>query len=157
MSYERIISGLMTNLSTVSGLSREQVFDYEPTAINPQSKRPVCYILFDDMTRGDGAKPSVGQVVKVSYSILVRVCFLWLDNEQAEKEILPFLNSIPACIDHDPRLATMLNGDNAGYLGGLAFIGSSQGVFVTIGKTQYRAIDFQLTAHEKFQYGLAGH
>ncbi len=125
MSYEDILKGLhecFEGLHTIP-----VILDYEPTSLQ---HLPALYSLFDSFAddEDDG-----GSLDKRTYRTLHRLCFRWQDNEQAEKELIPFLNTLPDSVKANPRL------------GGRclwAAVPECQGVFVTIGGTVYRALDF---------------
>lgn len=135
MSYVTVKSALMARLSTVSGLN--SVLGYEPTAINP----PMIYLLLESFTRG----LSSGQLTAMEYRILCRLCIRWVDFEQAELELDPFVNGVPAAIDADPQLGGVLTQ-------GLASVGDAKAVFVSIGGVVYRALDVTVSVLEKAPY-----
>lgn len=125
MAYLDIVTGLHTRFAAAGGITK--LLAYEPTAIH---EPPVLYSLLDRVTY-----EHAGQVKATRYRILHRLCFRWQDYEQAELELMPFVDAIPASVRADPRLG--------GALGrGLATISEAQGVFVKIGGATYRALDF---------------
>jgi hypothetical protein len=73
---------------------------------------------------------------------LHRLIFRWQDNERAEQELIPYVDSLPAAIHADRYLGGVLHS-------GEASIESVEGVFVTIGGVLYRALDFHATVLEK--------
>lgn len=154
MSYADIVTGLHERFTAVSGLNGKPILDYEPTSIQDF---PTLYTLLDEFDRGaDGGRAAAGQVVMMRYRILHRLCFRWQDNQQAEQELIPFVNSVPAAVDADPQLGNRLRGNGAGYIGGMARIAECKATFVSIGGVVYRALDFYSDVYEKFAYKQAG-
>jgi hypothetical protein len=123
MSYSAVVAGMNVRFATISGLT---VLDYEPTTIEP----PTIYTLLDSVTYDHR-----GQLKQTTYRMLHRLCLRWQDNERAEEELMPYVDSIPAAVKADPHLAGTLNM-------GLASIVEAQAVFVRIGNTTYRCLDF---------------
>lgn len=138
MSYSAAIAGLKSAIETVDGL--QLVLDYEPTSIQ---RLPAVYLLLDSFRRS-----TAGQVTAMHYRVLTRLCVRWQDNEKAEQELIPFVNSIPAAIDADPTL------------GGAVTRGFSQvdpdapalGGFVRIGGVMYRSLDIFVDITDKGAY-----
>jgi hypothetical protein len=136
VSYQTVISALHDVFEEVEGI--EAVLPYEPTSIQAY---PTLYSLLDKVERS-----SQGQLVIMRYRILHRLCFRWVDNETAEAHLIPFVNSIPAAVDQDPMLGGALPL-------GIARISEIQAVFVEIGGTLHRALDFYSDVLEKAPAG----
>lgn len=153
MSYAAIVEGLNERFQTVEGLEDAPILDYEPTSVH---EFPLVYTLLDSFTRN----VETGQVVRMGYRILHRLVLRWQDNETAEQELIPFVNSVCAAIDADNQLDGRLSGQSGinpvGYIGGYAKIADGMGVFVRIGGTDYRAIDFYSEVFEKFPIRMEG-
>lgn len=98
MSYQAVVAGVVTVLEGVSGL--DLVLDYEPKSIQ---QFPLCYLLFDSASGF-----SSGVMRGMRYRLLIRLCLLWQDNEQAERELEPYINSIPAALAADRQLSGAL-------------------------------------------------
>ena len=126
-TYAQILAGLTTALQTGTGLDTNRVLDFEPTAADDQ---PLIYSLF---VRYE--KTSQGQLDKHLFRVLHRVVVTWQDNEGAERLLVPFLESIPAAINSNPRLGGLL-------VNGYADISEADGVFVMIGGVLCRGYDF---------------
>jgi hypothetical protein len=130
MSYADIVAGLHARFRTVEGIG--PILAYEPTAIHDT---PTLYSLLDSYVR----TPERGQT-RMRYRILCRCVFRWQDTEEAEVELMGYVNSLPASIDGDSRL------------GGVATLpaaaADAQAVFVVIGGTLYRAIDMYVEVEE---------
>ena len=123
-SYEAILEGIVDRLNTIGSIA--VLLDYEPTAIQDT---PLVYMLLDRTEREKS-----GQLTAMRYRVLCRLCVPWMDNEEAERELIPFVNSIPAAIDADPTLGGRVTR-------GRAYVSEQVGVFVSIGGTLYRALD----------------
>ena len=76
-----------------------------------------------------------GQVTTRRFRILHRLLVPWQDNEQAEVQIMPFVDSVVDAIDADPTLGGVL-------VKGLAQITDIEALWVTIAGVEYRALDF---------------
>lgn len=125
MSYRDVLDGLNERFETVATI--EMVLDYEPTSVGVT---PLMYSLLDTV-----AYSEQGQVHVTRYRILHRLCLLWQENEYAEQDLVPFVNSVPSAVEADPQLG--------GRIGrGIATIGEAIATFVTIGGTVYRCLDF---------------
>lgn len=125
MSYATVLAGLHVCFATVSGINA--ILDYVPTSIPDP---PILYSVFDNLsiTRS-------GQIEAKHYRIQHRMVFRWQDNEQAEQEIIPFIDSIPAAVAADPHLGGAL-------VSGYSEIESCEGGWIDIGGVTYRVLDF---------------
>jgi hypothetical protein len=110
------------------------ILDYVPTAIHDT---PMIYSLLDNLeiTRS-------GQIKAKHYRILHRLLLRWQDNELAEEQIIPFVDSVPDAIDADPHLGGAL-------VSGYAEINECDAVWVTVAGVEYRALDFYSTVIDK--------
>ena len=133
MSYPATIAGLKERLESVDGLNL--VLDYEPTSLQ---RLPAVYILLDSFRQ-------VGELPVYIYRILVRLLVRWQDNEKAEWELMPFVNSIPAAIHADPTLGGLLVGGRANVDPDAPAIAG----FVRIGGTMYRSLDVYLMVKDR--------
>lgn len=143
MSYSAVIAGLKTVLATVPGLPQldasgnvVNILDYEPTSIQTT---PTLYMILDSF---EGT-----QLPSMTYRIRLRACFKWQDNEFAEEELMPFVNSISKAIDNDPWLAGMM--DRGG-----ASVPDGDALYVTIGGTLYRCLDTFVSVYDKDPFGV---
>ena len=123
--YADIIDGLHDVFAAVSGL--DVVLDYAPTAVH---ETPLMYSILDSVEVSKG-----GQVTTRRFRILHRLLVPWQDNEQAEVQIMPFVDSVVDAIDADPTLGGVL-------VKGLAQITDIEALWVTIAGVEYRALDF---------------
>jgi hypothetical protein len=124
MSYQAIVTGIHDAIEAAH--PELACLPYEPTHIDP----PMLYSLLD---RVDYA--GTGQIKSSRYRILHRLCFLWQDNEQAEAQLMPYVDSIPLAIRNDAHLGGAITS-------GLATISEVIGTFVNISGTLYRCLDF---------------
>jgi len=125
MSYQTVLDGLQEALKTLPGLV--VVLQYEPPAFDDT---PFMYLLFDR-----SVDATVGQVLGTRYTVTMRLVTLWQDNEEAEKDIIPYIDSVPAAIHADRTLGGRLTS-------GLARVTGSEGGFVDVGAVRYRVVDF---------------
>lgn len=132
MSYQSVLEGLSERFETVSGL--EAVLNYVPTGIHTT---PLLYSLLENVEIRRS-----GQVVTREYRLQHRVVFLWQHNEQAEVDLAPYVDAIPAAVAADPHLGGRLQS-------GYAEIVELQGGWVTIGGTEYRVLDCYSRVIEK--------
>jgi len=125
VSYAIVVAGLKVRLETISTLV--SVLPYAPTAIHDA---PMAYMLFDH------AEYTHNSPVKVSrYFVTIRVAVRWQDNEMAEVQMMPYVDSVPAAILADPQLGGRIPS-------GMAMVTDAEGGFVTIAGVEYRVVDF---------------
>jgi hypothetical protein len=124
-TYAAIVDGLHTALAGVSGI--DVVLDYAPTSVH---ETPLMYSILDSVEITQG-----GQLTTRKFRILHRLLVPWQDNEQAEIQIEPFVDSVVDAIDADPTLGGVL-------VKGLAQITDIEALWVTIAGVEYRALDF---------------
>jgi hypothetical protein len=132
--YADVIAGLVEVLEGVSGI--KAIHAHEPTKIGDP---PEMYLLLNTAER-----VSKGGVSGWKYSVLCRLCIRWVDNEMAEQELMPFVNSVPAAIEAPS--AGQLHGT---LLHGAVAVNRVEAVFVSIGGVLYRALDFYVDVLEK--------
>lgn len=137
MSYVAVIAGLKTRLATVPGLAQYDaagnlvnILDYEPTALHTT---PTVYCILDSFEESP--------LASMTYRIRARLCIKWQDNEFAEHEMMPFVNSISKVIHTDPWLA------GAMHRGGS--VPSGEALYVTIGGVLYRCLDTFVSVYDK--------
>lgn len=137
MGYREIVEALHVRFRTVEGLERAPLLTYEPTSIQAT---PTLYTLLDRVDRG-----IAGQVQTASYRILNRILFQWVDNERAEEELMPYVDSVPIAVEADPQLGGVISS-------GIAKAPEVVAVFVSIGGTLYRALDVYVEVTDKRPY-----
>lgn len=129
MSYARVLTGLQERLRTISGLKK--VLLYEPAALDDP---PLCYLFLDtaEITHQ-------GQSITAVYTVTARVVVLWQDNEEAEAQIAPFVDSIVDAVWADPMLGGKANS---------ARVTNVSGGFIDATGVTYRSMDFTITVKE---------
>lgn len=125
MSYATILAGLHVRFATVAGITN--ILKFVPTSIGDL---PTLYSVIESVsiTRS-------GQIRATHYRIMHRMLFRWQDVEQAEIEILPFVDSIPLAVEADPHLGGAI-------VSGFAEINEMNAGWVDIAGTTYRTLDF---------------
>lgn len=137
MSYATVLDGYHTAFAT---LDIPVILDYEPSSINAF---PTLYSLLEGAEYiGTGGAPGSATVKETRYSILHRLLFRWQDNERAEQELIPFVDSLPAAVHADRRLGGAITN-------GMAHISNAEAVYVDIGGVRYRALDFHSVTLDK--------
>jgi hypothetical protein len=131
MSYATILAGLTERFETIAGLT---VLDYEPTSVQTT---PLLYSLIESATYNVG-----GQVKARHYRILHRLLLPWQDVEQAEVDVMPWVNAIPDAVYADRSLDGRLQR-------GTTEIVEMQAGWATVGNITYRALDFYSDTLEK--------
>ena len=76
----------------------------------------------------------------LSDRILARLAVAWSDNEGAELQLIPFIDSVQVAVDADPTLG--LGGDVD------ARVESGDGGWVDIAGVTYRIMDFMITVSD---------
>lgn len=125
MRYDNVLAGLHAVFADVSP-AIPVILRYEPTAIH---QTPTLYSLLDTAPR-----ERQGQILATRYRVLNRLVFRWQDNEQAEEEMIPYVDALPGAIDSNPQLGGAITS-------GIATANDIEAVFVSIGGTVYRALD----------------
>jgi hypothetical protein len=125
MSYQSVKDGLQERLETLPGIV--DVLQYEPSSFGDT---PLAYLLFDH-----SEDATQGQVVGTRYFVTIRLVVQWTDNEGAELEIDPYIDSIPAAIQADRQLGGRIRRGMATKPGG-------EGGFIDVGAVRYRIVDF---------------
>jgi hypothetical protein len=136
MSYALIVEELENRLRTVAGVM--QVIAHEPASIDA----PTIISVLQSFERS-----SKGQITTMIYLTVHTLALRWTENEQAERELRSFVNSVCAAIDTDPQL-----GSTCAYA---AIVSGSTG-FATISGVEYRILDFisEVTEKRSFQSGI---
>lgn len=141
MAYADCVIALTKTLKGVRGL--RQVLDYEPQAIE---QVPSALILLDRFRHS-----KVSDVVIDEWYVTVRAVVALVDNEMAEKQMRPFVNSIPHVIDADPYLGGWLAGDGVTGSGGMMRVPADTDaptVVLKYGTTFYKGVDIPIVIKE---------
>ena len=91
MTYATVLAGLQTVLGTVAGINA--VLDYEPLAIQTT---PLIYSLLDSAVALN--EEIFVETPDYQYRVMHRLLIAWQDNEQAETELVSFVNAIPEAV-----------------------------------------------------------
>lgn len=149
VSYSDVIEGLHERFLTIDGFPAYNedgvlinLLAYEPAVVQ---HTPMIYSLLVGFERVKS-----GQLTEMRYRILHRLLIQWQDNEEAELELMPLVQRVPASVDLDPTLGGRVT------LGSGAFVGRGESGFTTISTTKYRCLDFISTVSTKapFQSGI---
>jgi hypothetical protein len=131
-------SGVVTAVSRTyltGGISEiVDILDYAPTAIHDT---PLMWSLLDNLEIIRS-----GQVKARRYRILHRLAVRWTDNEMAEEQILPFVDSVPEAVEADPHLGSRLTS-------GYAEINECEAQWMDVAGVEYRILDFYSTVIDK--------
>jgi hypothetical protein len=124
VSYATVLAGLTERLETLTGL--KVVLEYVPKTI---LTTPLAYSVLESVDIRQS-----GQVTTREYRIQHRIVFAWVDNEGAELELIPYVDSVEAAVRADPHLGGRINS-------GYAEIAEINGGWATIGNIDYRVLD----------------
>src|SRR5262245_15229042 len=132
MSLVAIVNGLMTVLrgnGTIDGVAGlRSVTLGQPTG---PLDLPGVYLVFGEFSRPGRNPPPAHNLNVMEYQIGCRLIIQWVDNHNAEQQLLALLDAIPDAIDANPRL-------NGGLSHGYAYIASGISGFATIGGVDHR-------------------
>lgn len=103
---------------------------------------PGLYTALEGFDRPLAGQPPADNLTGMDYRFVHRLVIRWVDFQQAEMQLLTFVNAIPAAVDADPRLGGRLTK-------GIARIQAGDAGFANIGGTKYRVLDFTSTVLEK--------
>lgn len=131
-TWPMIRDGLHERFATLTGLAA--LLPTEPTAVGDT---PLLYTLLLSHER-----EQAGQISKDTYTALHRVCVAWQDNAGAEQVLETFVDTLPAALQADRRLAGRLTTGYATYT-------RMDTGWVSIGGILCRAYDFQTVTFEK--------
>ncbi len=142
MSWQAAIPGVLERLQSIAGLT---LHVGQPTTVH---SFPLAYFYY---SRGT-ARQSV-QVDPTRYVAVIQVVVRWQDNTEAERELAPFVNSIPDAFDGRTRDA---NGHTYNTLGGrvnqakiIDIRADGDDGFLIIGETKLRGCLFELEILDK--------
>lgn len=135
MSYADVLLGLHNRFATVPGI--KDILAYEPTSIQAY---PTLYSM-----PTSGERSQAGHVTTMDYVTLHRLVFQWQEHKTAFSDLWPYINSLPAAVDQDPRLGGLL-------LNGIARMTRYEVVFTAIGGVEYLCLDWYSSVPEKGGY-----
>lgn len=137
MSAVTVYQGLEERFRTVEGL--KTIILGEPTGGH---ELPCLYTAYERFTRPLRNAPPARNLTAMDHTFAHRLLIRWQDFEQAEMQLLTFVDAIPDAIDRDPKLGGRLTK-------GYAAISEGITGFVTISNIKYRVIDFTSAIIEK--------
>jgi hypothetical protein len=103
---------------------------------------PGLYTAFESFDRPLEGRPPGDNVTGMTYRFVHRLMIQWVDFQQAEMQLLTFINKIPFAVASDPQLGGRITS-------GVAKIVAGDAGFVTIGGVKYRVVDFRSETLEK--------
>lgn len=137
MSALTVWQGLEERFRTVSGL--QNIILGESTALH---ELPCLYTVLESFERTMASLPPADNLTAMHYHFTHRLVIRWQDYQQAEMQLLSFINAIPAAVDADATLGGRITRGNVRITDGVAG-------FVDIGGVKYRIVDFATDALEK--------
>jgi hypothetical protein len=132
MSATTMYAGIAERLATVSEL--QFVTLGEPTSINAL---PAAYTVLAAFTR-----TQTGQQVAMRYLFTVRLVLRWVNQPQAEAELLTLVNAVGAAFTQDPTLGARISQ-------GGAYLTDAVTGFARIAGADYRIADITIDVLEK--------
>ena len=133
MSYSVVNDGVQAMCESIAGVST--VLDYEPSSVQDL---PAIYHFLDSF------RP-VGELSVYVYRKVIRLLIRWQDNERAEQELVPFVDSIPAKVVDTKFLGDRIRIDVSTEAPAIAG-------FVRIGGTMYRSLDVYVDITDKSEW-----
>lgn len=147
MSWVAAKTGVLERLQSVTGLA--SVGDGFPTSVNTF---PYCFFYFTG-----NARTQLGQLIANKYAVEIQVIAPWVDWQQAENDLAPFVNRIPAAFD---ATTTDPSGQPYATLGGRVNLAQLSGVratetdrFINIGGVDLVRYLFDLVITDKAPTG----
>lgn len=128
-TYQQIVEGYHARFATLGTI--EAILAYEPPSI---TVFPTLYTILDSYSWD-----VLGGYVDNVYTLMHRLCFEWQDQEAAELQLMPFIDSIPAVIEADPKLGGVLD---SGQPTNRAKIYTARGGFISVSGSVLRVVDF---------------
>jgi hypothetical protein len=140
MSAASVWVGLTERFQTIEGLPGG-VHLGEPTAI---TETPLLYAAYQSATQIFRSNAPARNLDGLTHVFAVRLVFDYVDNPQAEMQLLTLADSVPSAIAEDPRLGARLTK-------GIATSTAALTGFAVIAKKVYRVMEFTVTVIEKIE------
>lgn len=137
MSAVTVWQGIEERMRAVDGL--QTILLGEPQSVHDFPALYGAYLRFARPLRNT---PPARNLVGMDHQFVLRLVVQWVDNPQAEMQLLSLLDAIPDAIDADPKLGGRL-------LGGMAYISEGAAGFAKIGRVDHRVVDYTLHVLEK--------
>ena len=138
MSAVTVWVGLAERFQTIDGLAGG-VHLGEPTAITETPLLYAAYASADQVFRSNSPARNLDGLTHV---FAVRLVFDYVDNPNAEMQLLTLADSVPTVIADDPRLGARVTS-------GIATSTAAITGFAVIAKKIYRVLEFTVTVVEK--------
>lgn len=103
---------------------------------------PCLYIAYASFGHPLRNTPPGRNMTGTSHAFAARLVIQWVDNAQAEMQLITLVDRIPAAIDQDGHLSGILNS-------GIAYCDAGVTGFASIGSVLYRIVDYSITVLEK--------
>jgi len=137
MSALTVYQGLESVFRGIVGL--RSVILGEPTG---NMELPGLYTAYQEFTRPLRNNPPARNLTAMDHTFACRLVIQWVDNANAEMQLLTLLDAIPDAIDANPNLSGKLPH-------GTCYINAGITGFATIGGVLYRIVDYTVHALEK--------
>src|SRR5262245_33375593 len=136
MSALVVYQGLEERFRTIDGL--RGITLGEPTG---DLDLPNLYLAYQQFDRPIRSAPPARNVSVMNHLFAARLVIRWVDNGQAEMQLLTLLDAIPDALDADPRLGGRLRD-------GYAYCSDGIAGFADIGDVRYRIVDYLIHAKD---------
>lgn len=137
MSAVTVWQGVEERMRTIDGL--QTIMLGEPQSVH---NFPALYGAYERFARPLRNAPPARNITGMDHLFVLRLVIQWVDNPQAEMQLLSLLDAIPDAIDRDPKLGGRV-------LGGMAYISEGAAGFAKIGGVDHRVVDYTLHVLEK--------
>ncbi len=137
MSAVTVWQGIEERMRTIDGL--QTILLGEPQSVH---NFPALYGAYERFTRPLRNAPPARNLTGMDHLFVLRLVIQWVDNPQAEMQLLSLLDAIPDAIDRDPKLGGRITG-------GMAYISDGAAGFAKIGGVDHRVVDYTLHVLEK--------
>ena len=138
MSALTIWQGIEERMRTVEGL--RTILLGEPSSVHEMPALYGAYEAFEHPLKN--VPPSRSTLSGMTHTYTLRLVIQWVDNAQAEMQLITLLDAIPLAIDADPKIGGRL-------ASGMAFCPRGQAGFAKIGDVFHRIVDYTITVLEK--------
>jgi len=129
--------GLEAAFRTIAGL--RGITLGEPTG---DLELPAIYGAYQEFTRPLRNSPPARNMTGMHHVFACRLVIRWVENANAEMQLLTLLDAIPDSIDRDPKLGARIDS-------GMAYCASGVSGFATIGGVLYRVVDYSVDVIDK--------
>lgn len=103
---------------------------------------PGVYTAYTSFERPLRNNPPANNLTGMQHTFTTRLVIRWVENSQAEMQLITLLDAIPNAIDADPQLSGRITG-------GVARVTTGAAGYITIGGVLYRVIDYTIVILDK--------